>query len=157
MQLTFALPTRDVKEIAELRGTMDALLPGRIEEFRFPNLRQVRNQAEERAGVVVTLVGCGQNGGIWEVHMKLRIDKPADALASHRDWVLQNTTYLTNDAGEIIEDVGFETTLQSEQEVGIAYLFEVPGNIDDYEWVYRSPVAIVRTPVEYKLTDVPLP
>jgi len=47
--------------------------------------------------------------------------------------------------------------MQSDREVGLAYFFELPDDIANYTWVYRTPAAIVRVPVEYELTDIPLP
>ena len=71
--------------------------------------------------------------------------------------MLQNTTYLRSPDGDNVDHVGFETTLQSESAIGIAYFFEIPDEIDDYEWVYKTPAAIVRRPIEYEIADIALP
>ena len=52
--------------------------------------------------------------------------------------------------------------MQSKTEVGLAYFFDLPNvesgeNLSEYTWVYRTPAAIVRMPVEYELKDIPLP
>ena len=59
--------------------------------------------------------------------------------------------------GHPIDNAGFETTRQSSNEVGIAYLFDLPDGIEGLTWVYETPAAIVELPVEYELKDIELP
>ena len=41
---------------------------------------------------------------------------------------------------------------------GYAYLFHTGGSdLKGYQLVYKSPAAIINLPVEYELTDIPLP
>jgi hypothetical protein len=49
-----------------------------------------------------------------------------------------------------------ETTRQAKNEVGNAYLFDVPA-IEGLSWVYETPAAIVDLPVEYEIKDIELP
>jgi hypothetical protein len=56
-----------------------------------------------------------------------------------------------------IDNVGFETTKQTDREVGIAYFYELPGGIEEYRWVYRTPADIAAVPLEYELKSLPLP
>ena len=46
---------------------------------------------------------------------------------------------------------------QTDREVGFAYFFDLPADLDGYTWIYQTPAAIVRVPVEYELRDIPLP
>jgi hypothetical protein len=92
--------------------------------------------------------------------MRVQFDETAGALESHRGWVLQNVSYLVGADGERIEHVGFETTHQSEVEIGMAYLFELPevqDSLAGIAWEYKSPAAIMQLPIEYELTDIRLP
>ena len=47
--------------------------------------------------------------------------------------------------------------LERNDEVGYAYLFPTEGDLKGYQLVYKSPAAIINLPVEYELTDIPLP
>ena len=158
MTIPLDLPPREVKQLGSFKGEMSALVPGRLVEFKFDNLDQAKNVTESRGGVSVILSGVRKNQELWEVHMRIKVESAETGLESHRGWVFQNLTYLLNQQGELIDHAGFETTMQSENEVGLAYFFEVPTeDIRQYTWVYRTPAAIVRLPVEYELKDIALP
>ena len=160
--LPLNLPSRNVKTITQINGKMTALVPGRRVVFRFADLEAMtaadaKSLTQSRGGVHVTLAAVRKSGAIWEVHMRLRLDDANAALESHRGWVFQNVTYMIDGDGNEIEHAGFETTRQTESEVGCAYLFDVPEEIANYTWVYETPAAIVEFPVEYELRDIPLP
>jgi len=155
--LPFELPNRDVKKIATLKGKLHALVPGRFAKFKFDNLTQAAGKNQRLGGVQVTLDEVRKNGAVWEIHMRFALDEANGALQSHRGWVLQNLSYLVDNNGERIENAGFETTRQTPNEVGMAYLFDVPNGLDGLTWVYESPAAIVDLPVEYELKDIELP
>ena len=158
LTIPLELPPRSVSKLAKFKGKLSALVPGRTVEFKFQELDQAQGVQQARGGVEVTLTGVRKNQELWEVHMRLKVNSQEAALESHRGWVFQNLTYLLNKQGEVIDHVGFETTMQAENEVGLAYLFDLPDDkIGDYTWVYRTPAAIVRLPVEYELKDIPLP
>jgi hypothetical protein len=59
--------------------------------------------------------------------------------------------------GQPIDPAGMETTRQTETEVGIVYLFDLEAGVEGLSWVYETPAAIVELPVEFELTDIPLP
>lgn len=152
------LPPRSATKLASFKGRMSALVPGRLVEFKFEDLDKPKSSTQSRGGVNVTLNGVRKNQELWEVHMRLKVESAEAGLESHRGWVFQNLTYLLNKQGELIDHAGFETTMQTESEVGFAYFFEIPDDeIADYTWVYRTPAAIVRLPVEFELKDIPLP
>jgi hypothetical protein len=139
-----------------------ALSPGRLAQFEFANLADVARPGatpitHRVSDVSVTVDRVRKNNVLWEVHMRLRIDSDEAALESNRGWVFQNTTYMLDADGEVIDHLGFETTMQTEREMGFAFLFELPGEIDQYTWVYKSPAAISSVPVEYEITEIPLP
>lgn len=156
--LPLELPPRSATKLASFKGQMSALVPGRLVEFKFDDLTNAKNVAQSRGGVNVTLNGVRKNQDLWEVYMKIRVESAETGLQSHRGWVFQNLTYLLNAQGELIDNAGFETTMQSETEVGLAYFFELPNDdLSEYTWVYRTPAAIVRMPVDFELKDIPLP
>jgi hypothetical protein len=160
LQLALRLPPRSTETIARLAGKLSTVIPGRTETFRFENLAGAAEVEQRRGGATVTLDRVRKSGSIWELHMRVRFDETSGALESHRGWVLQNLSYLVGPDGTPIEHVGFETTHQSEQELGLAYLFELPEGRDSIQglaWEYQSPAAIIPLPIEYELKDIRLP
>ena len=163
LTIPLVLPENSMEEIAQFSGQLTALVPGKLVEFHFDHLSAgneppatpARNQ--QQGGVTVTLDRVRRNHDLWEIHMRLRVDGPTEALESHRGWVFQNITFLRDKRGEVIDHAGFETVLQTKQEVGLAYFFDLPDSIENYTWVYRTPASIVRVPVSYELRNLPLP
>jgi len=153
----FELPDRSINAIEKLSGSLTALVPGEREKFEFDNLQPKQPVVQSRGGVNVTLERVVKNGAIWEVHMSLKLDEGNDSLASHRAWVFNNLTYMAGDDGVPIDHAGFETTKQTQNEVGIAYLFDLPDGLDGLKWVYESPVSIVEQEYKYELKDIKLP
>ncbi len=72
-------------------------------------------------------------------------------------WIFQNEAYLQGPDGEPIPYDTLETTGQSEDEVGIAYLFDLEGPPSEHTFVYKTPAVIVATAFEYELSDIDLP
>jgi hypothetical protein len=126
-------------------------------KFRFDDLMTSIGKSERRGGVQVTIDDVRKNNAIWEVHMRLSLDEDNEALQSHRGWAFQNVSYLVGTDGEPIDNAGFETTRQTRNELGVAYLFDLPEGIEGLSWVYETPAAIVEMPLEYELTDIELP
>jgi hypothetical protein len=155
--LSFDLPPREVKRITSLRGKLRALVPGRQVKFRFDDAVNAVGKSERRGGVQVTIDDVRKNNAIWEVHMRLALDEGNPALESHRGWAYQNKSYLVGKDGQPIDMAGIETTRQTPNEVGVAYLFDLPDGIEGLSWVYETPAAIIELPVEYELKDIELP
>jgi hypothetical protein len=155
--LPLALPARDVTKIASLKGKLRALVPGRQVKFQFDDLAHAAGKSQSIGGVQVTIDSVRKNNEVWEVHMRLRLDEDNHALESHRGWAFQNLSYLVDKDGKRIESAGLETTLQSKNEVGVAYFFDQPSGLDGLTWVYETPAAIVELPVEYEFKDIRLP
>jgi len=183
--LSFGLPPRTSQRIALLRGEFRFTLPGRKEAFRFDRLAQARNLSQRIGAATVVLESAGplrldaaaaelmerlrrhrlgadaqtpaSPPTAWQVRMRVRFDRPGTALESHRLWILENAAYLEGRDGKRLEAFRSEATRQTENEFGAAHLFDVPGPIENYAFVYESPTAILEHAVEYKLKDIPLP
>lgn len=153
----FALPDRSSRKIAQLDGELIALVPGKAEEFRFTNLDKPEKQELRRGSVTVTIDRTAKNNQLHQVFMRVTFDRGEGALESHRTWMLSNETWLENAAGEKTAYAGLETTRQSENEVGLAYLFGVDEGLAGYTFVYRTPATIARLPIAFKLKDLELP
>jgi hypothetical protein len=157
--LSLQLPAREAKSLATLKGRVNALVPGRIADLKFHDLANAANASQDAGGVTVTLNRVSRNQSLWEFQMRIRVATVDSDADPSRGWVFQNVTYLEDKNGERLDHAGFETTMQSQEEIGFAYFFELPegADIGDYTWVYRTPAAIVNLPVDYELTDIPLP
>jgi type II secretory pathway component GspD/PulD (secretin) len=155
--LPFELPPRNVKRITMLRGKLHALVPGRQARFRFDELAKAAGKSQRLAGVQVTVDDVRKNNEIWEIHMRLALDEDNGALQSHRAWAFQNLSYLVDKEGKRVDNAGLETTRQTKNEVGVAYLFDLPGGLNGLTWVYETPAAIIDLPVAYEIKDIELP
>jgi hypothetical protein len=155
--LPFSLPNRGAKKIATLKGKLHALVPGRHAKFQFENFAKSIGKSQSLGGVKVTLDDVRKNGAVWELHMRFSLEDSKTSLESHRDWVLQNLSYLVDRDGRHIENAGFESTRQTDNEVGAAYFFDTTSDLDGLTWVYETPASIVDLPVTYELKDIDLP
>ncbi|MBI2824620.1 MAG: hypothetical protein HYX69_08045 [Planctomycetia bacterium] len=156
MSLAFGLPPREMKEITSLKGQLSVLLPGPVETFRFEKVQPGAKGEQRRAGVKVILEQVRQNNLVWEVRLRVVFDKAEQALESHRTWVLHNEAFLESADKQPIAYAGLETTRQAENEVGVAYLFDVP-ELAGHSFVYKTPAVLMNAQVAYELHDVKLP
>ena len=157
LEIPLVLPSRDVEKIATLKGDIAVLIPGRVEQFTFHKIGDAKDAEQKKASATVILQTVRKNNAIYEVRMVLRFDKAANALESHRGWVLNNEAYLLDKDGQRVDHAGYETTRQTANEVGFGYKFVVEGDINDYQFVYHTPAAVVQKQISYVLKDIPLP
>ncbi|QDT67789.1 hypothetical protein MalM25_06930 [Planctomycetes bacterium MalM25] len=180
MVLSLLPPPRTVERIETVSGELTALVPAAKHEFVVKRVGAAELPVELEFGEsTVTLDKFTQQNAIWELHMRVRLHNAGDALASHRGWVFQNHSYLLKPNGERIEHAGFETTMQTGDEIGVAYLFDLSGGelysfdepiageeeeaedeeVDPKEltWVYESPTGVYTLPVKWELGPIKLP
>jgi hypothetical protein len=155
--LPFALPPREAKQIARVKGKLTAMIPGRIEEFSFGDLLKAKNVEKRQAAATVTLEQVRQNNEAWEIFVRVRFDRPGDALASHRGWIFRNEAYLESPDGKHIAYDTLETTLQTQNEVGVSYIFVLEKPPADLKFIYKTPGAILTSSFDYELTNLKLP
>jgi hypothetical protein len=156
LAIPFVLPSRSATQLASFKGVMSVLLPGRMVEFKFTDLATPTTQSS--GGVTLQLRGTRLSQELLEVHMSIQVQDPEAGFGLHRGWVFQNRTYLLNAQGEILDHAGFETTMQSDTEISLAYLFDLPSDdLGQYTWVYHTPAALMRVPIVYELNNIPLP
>ncbi len=157
VELPFPLPDRNVKKIKSLKGEMLAMLPGRVERFEFTRLQNASNQDQRRAGVTVTLERVRKAEALYKFWIRVKFDDASNALESYRGWILRNEAYLVAPGGEKIVPASLETTLQSDNEVGIAYYFDRDDGLDGCRFRYETPALIIQLPVKFELKDIDLP
>jgi hypothetical protein len=157
LMIPFVLPPREAKEIARLKGKLIAMIPGRIEEFKFNDLLKAKNVEKRQAGVTVTLDQVRKNNDAWEAMVRVKFDTPGDALASHRGWIFRNEAFLEAADGKKIAYDTMETTRQTEDEVGVSYIFVLEKPPADLKFIYKTPGAILGTTIDYELRNLERP
>ena len=159
-ELEFSIPIglldRQIEVIKSFDATIDAVLPGRVETFKFKKLGDLESGARQtKAGATVTFEGIAKNEDLFGVTISLSFDEEHNALESHQSWVYNNTVQLKNDKGEVFEALAYEGVRQTNNEVVIRYYFDQdPKNLGLF---YKTPAAIVKVPVKISLRNIPLP
>ena len=135
---------------------MKAVLPGRIETFRFKQLGDLDEGAEQqKAGAIVTFGGYEKNDELYGVKVRLSFDHEHNALESHQGWAYENQVYLENGNQDQFEPVAFELLRQDNEEFVIRYYFDRdPSKLN---LVYRTPALIVNVPIKIEFNKIPLP
>lgn len=159
-ELEFTIPIglldRQIEEIKSLDAQIDAVLPGRMESFKFKKLGKLDVGAKQtKAGATVTFGGIAKNEELFGVTISLGFDEEHNALESHQSWVYSNKVELRNDAGEVFDSLAYEGVRQTNSEITIRYYFDKdPKNLNLF---YKTPAAIVKVPVKISLKKIPLP
>ena len=157
LRVPMKLPPRSVEKIARLKGRLTAMIPGRVETFRFDGLIDAVNVERRIGGATVTLVRARRNNAVWEVGIRVRLDEAGNALESHRGWIYDNEAYLEGPDGKPIPYDSQDVTRQAENQFGINYIFALDGPPEKHTFVYKTPGAIVSTGFDYEIKDVELP
>jgi hypothetical protein len=157
LDVPLALPPRDVRRISRLGGTIEAILPGKVETFTFDDLEKAKDVEKRMADVTVVLDEVRKNNQNWELRMRVRFDDAGEALQSHRNWIFENEAYLKGPDGKPVAYSAYETTMQSQREVGVAYLFNIDAPLSRYTFVYKTPGMILNADLDYELKEIPLP
>ncbi len=157
LTVPLALPPRDVRRISRLAGTIEAILPGKVETFRFKDLEKAKDVEQRMADVTVVLDEVRKNNQNWELRIRVRFDDAGEALQSHRNWIFENEAFLEGRDGKPVAYSAYETTMQSQREVGVAYLFNIDAPLNAYTFIYKTPGMILNAELEYELKEIPLP
>jgi hypothetical protein len=162
LSLPFIAPPHSASSIASLKGTLTAILPGKVEPFEFTKLGDAAKprfkpieQTKSAAHVVLEQVR--KNNEIWEVLIRVRFDDAGDSLDSHRGWILENEAYLIGADKKPVEKAGMFSTTRSPKELGMGYQFEISEPIESYTFVYKSASSISSLSLPYELKNLPLP
>ncbi len=156
-----ALPSRDAKQIKSIRGTISALLPGRIETFRFERLATAKDVRQRVGDVTVVLNEVRKNQALWEVRIRVQFQDDAGALESHlASWVSTNDIYLQSLDGkrqQMADAVDDPDAVTTQTGAGYFFVLEDDDSIDNYRLIYRTPGALVKRDVTFEFKDLPLP
>lgn len=158
IDLPLESPDRSVEQIDRFAGRLNVMIAGANAQFAFSDLQEQSRLIEKSQGAAtVTFERLRRNGSVWEIRVRVYYDETSGALESHRGWIFDNPAYLINPDGQRVAHDGFETTLQNENEVGMAYLFAIDAAPVGWTFVYETPATLLTIPVDYEIKDVPLP
>ena len=157
MDIALAMPAPPVKEIASLKGTLRAMILGKVETFKFGDL--LKGKQEKRiAAATVAVDEVRKNGDSWEVFVRLRFDNAGDALDSYlSNWVQQNEAYLEDANGKHIQPDSTESTLRNKNEIGVGYVFALPDLPKNAVFVYKTAGMVVTKDFPYEVRGVKMP
>ncbi len=157
IDLQLERPARSVSSIASLAGELIMAVPSEKHEYQFTKFANGARQMQEFGEVKVLLEGARRNGKVYEMRLRVQMANAQGALDSFRGWVLSNEAYMLDPNGNRVENLGFNTYAMTEDSVGIAYLFQINGDPDDFTLVYVSPASVSKQAVQYRLNEIILP
>jgi len=157
IDLQLARPDRATAKLKKLNGEFVFAVPSEMHKYVFKKFGNGARQAEKFGEVEVILEGARRNNAVFEMRILVEFDDDQGALESYRGWALSNVAYLLDPKGRRLENAGWQTYAMTPNAVGIAYLFQINGNPDEFQLIYESPGSITRQSVKFELQDIELP
>lgn len=157
IDLQLERPARSFDKIENLKGSFVVAVPSERHQYVFEKFGNGARQSEKYGDVSVTLEGARRNGAVYEMRILVEFGNSQGALDSFRGWILSNEAYLLDPKQVRLENVGLQTYAVTPNAVGIAYLFQINGDPNDFQLIYESPGMITKQTVEYELNDITLP
>ncbi len=155
--LEFQLPSRNAIKVFRWNVKMQVTIPGRMASAEFTDLTKANNVAASIGSLSITLEKVRKNRDLQEVLVGIALKDANQTIESFRGWSSSNEAYLVAPDGKRIESVGWSTMGMAKQSAHLSYLFDIEGELDGYQFVYRAPGAVVAQEVEFILEDIPLP
>ncbi|MEZ6107638.1 MAG: hypothetical protein R3B96_16350 [Pirellulaceae bacterium] len=159
IDLTYVIrpPTQRVDKLTDWIGSLTFTIPSTRMPFEFDELT-TRGQQESRTGsTVVAIAQASPRDELFGVEVRIRFDESAGSLESHRGWIFKSPVRLVDADGKKLNYFTYETTLRTENEVGVLYLFPLPESTEDLKLIYEVPSAILRVPVSFTIPELKLP
>lgn len=157
IDLQFPRPARSVEKIDKLAGEFVVAVPSEKHKYVFENFGNGKRQSEKFGEVTVVLESARRNGSVFEMRILAEFKEAEGALDSFRGWILNNRAFLLDAKQNRLENVGFNTYAVTSDSVGVAFLFKLNSDPNDYTLIYESPGLITRQSVKFELTDIDLP
>ena len=157
------VPVPDSSAETGLAGKITALVPGPKRSFRFPLAdRDARRQ--RFAQVDLELLDVRQEKDELRLTLRLRYAQAYEALESYRGWFFSNRALLfpakadkenkggkEGPAPKPLEPAATQTDNRTANSIDLIYRFKIDGPADDYTFIYRTPIALLR--VDYDFSD----
>lgn len=150
-------PARESTAVQSLVSGLTITVPTPPVEFRFDDLVNAQQAVRRTGSTVVTLERVERGEDLEHVRIRVRFDDSAGSLESHRSWIFDSPAVLVDSKGNATKFFTYETTLRREDEVGIVYMFPSSADLGSLSFSYRVPSAILKIPVSFELTEIPLP
>jgi hypothetical protein len=157
IDLQLQRPPRASTKLSKLSGEFVFAVPSEKHKYIFKKFGNGARQSEKFGDTTVTLEGARRNGKVFEMRVLVEIGDDQGALDSFRGWIMANEAYLLDPKERRLENVGLQTYGVTANAVGIAYLFQINGNPDEFQFVYESPGSITKQTVKFELQDIELP
>ncbi|MCC6509332.1 MAG: hypothetical protein IT423_09510 [Pirellulaceae bacterium] len=157
IDLQFVRPQRSVRKLNKLSGEFVVAVPSEKHKYIFENFGNGKRQSEKYGEVTVTLENARRNGSVFELRILAQFEAAQGALDSFRGWILSNRAYLLDSKQNRLENVGLQTYSVTGDAVGVAFLFQLNSDPNQYTLVYESPGTITRQTVKFELDNIDLP
>jgi len=149
-------PENAGKQIADLKGKLNMVIPGRLASVEFSDLGNEESQKLQTGDLQVELESARKNRDVYEIRLGLSLkSQPSEEIL--QGWVLLGNAFLVDSKGTRVEHAGWSTHRWNPKEVGVSFLFDIEGDLSDYRFVYRAPESVVEQTIEYSLRNIPLP
>lgn len=157
IDLQLTRPPRETQRLDALAGEFSMAVPSQRHQYVFKKFGNGARQSEKFGDVTVNLEGARRNGAVYEIRLFVQFGNAQGALDSFRGWILSNEAYLLDARDTRIANVGLNTYAITPEAVGIAYLFQINGDPDDFRLVYESPASVTTQRFTYEFREIPLP
>ncbi len=156
LELPFELPKREIQKVS-LAGELNAVVPAGNMTLEFDDLDNARETTKGGGALSVILLRARKSQGLYDLRLLLRFGEASEEMRMQRGWVYSNEAYLLDPDGEQVEYAGLENFRENQNEIGLSYKYDIPGDLKGYKFVYKSPSSVLNVPVKYEIKDIVLP
>ena len=156
LELPFELPSREIQKVS-LAGELNAVVPAGNMTLEFDDLDNARETTKGGGALSVILLRARKSQGLYDLRLLLRFGEASEEMRMQRGWVYSNEAYLLDPEGEQVEYAGLENFRENQDEIGLSYKYDIPGDLKGYKFVYKSPSSVLNVPVKYEIKEIVLP
>ena len=156
-EISLRLPPREATKINRLSGSLDITLASEPVSVRFADLSGELPVKRQVGDLVASVEAVRKNGAVSQVDLLMELDRSELRLDSFRNWLQPDSAHLIDPSGQKVDSLGWQTYAMNEKEVGVTINFQTDSPIEQCQFIFAAPVAVVEHSVEFLLEDVPLP
>jgi hypothetical protein len=162
LRTDFLVDAASIPRRIRFQGTVQLQTAAGNEQITFRRMKGAAGTAIRKGGVTVTLreavFGKPTKEGLRKVGITVAVgyDAGGPAFESHRTWIFHNRVFLLKKDGQRISKKGeFQTVLQDDGSVVLAYNFAVSGGTPLTDrFVYVAPTLLINVPVRFDLKNI---